>query len=150
MARAGRVLQHQIDRLGAVLSGACAVHCLAVPLSFALVPALTFALHAHQHPSHKWAIALLHLSRCEVPLSSAAVGLALASTWIGTRSHRRVVPMLLAWLGALMLGAALTWADLRDDPLAHGAAMFCGGACLMLAHVRNSAMLRSTGRHKGR
>lgn len=82
------------DRVGAVLSGVCLVHCLAVPVVFALLPLwpVADALHAWMHPA---------MAAVLLPVT------ALAAVAGYRAHHRREVPAVLALGLALVFAGAI-------------------------------------------
>lgn len=140
MKRAGASLQaavhDSLDRLGVIVSGACAVHCVVWPLAFALLPVLTTALRSFQHPWHDVAIWAVRLSSWEPWIVATAIGIGLAATGAGWRRHRAVRPLLLALGGsAILVGGMLLrspqWVSI------HAWVACAGGALLVWAHVTN-------------
>ncbi|MFT3791914.1 MAG: MerC domain-containing protein [Rudaea sp.] len=127
----------RFDRLGALVSALCALHCLVVPLAFAAVPSLTLALYAWSHPAHGIAIALLYAARYEWLAASLAAGMALSSTFRGWLRHRAARPIACALGGgALLLCAALSPLAQRDGSW-HALFAVTGGLCLVAAHLLN-------------
>lgn len=139
-------LHLRIDRIGAVLAGACTLHCLAMPLLFGLLPSLTLALYSHRDPAHGLAIALLHAARWEWLAATLASLAAIASTATGVPRHRRRVPLVCAAIGALLLGCALLLPGIATSPVWHACSAVAGGAFLTAAHVSNRRALARTGK----
>jgi len=114
----GARLADAADRLALAASGACLVHCLALPLLFAAIPALSSVLRVPE-TFHIWMVALavpisaLALLRSgtlhhgPAPLVLGALGLSLLATgalFPGGTGY----DVLLTVAGALVLGAAHT------------------------------------------
>lgn len=112
-----------IDRLGAAGSLLCAIHCAALPVLVALLPALGFAL--------------LRGDGIERAFVVFATVLGLASLIQGYRRHR-----VLRALGLLLPGLGLLWAGvlvpgLHEPLVPHALAMAGGGGLVGLAHLVN-------------
>jgi len=92
--------QGWLDRLGAGLGIACAIHCLAMPLLVGVLPLLGLAFVAEER--FEWAV-----------VSTVSI-LALASALWGYQKHRalRVVMSFVGALGVLVLGL---WLDASTD-----------------------------------
>ncbi|MCO5166220.1 MAG: MerC domain-containing protein [Planctomycetes bacterium] len=109
-----------LDLVGALLSGACAVHCAATPLL------LTAAASYHDEESP-----------LELGLQVAAVTLAGGAAAFGYLDHRRRGPLLLVLAGAAAialahrLGAWTPWV------------LGLGGLCLAGAHLLNRRLSRA-------
>lgn len=133
--------QARLDHVGAIIAGACAVHCLLVPLAFALIPSLTFALYAYSHPAHGLAITLLHVARFEWVVALCASCTALASTLVGALRHQQLTPVALAIVGSVLLGGAALLALAQQQLLLHTGLAVVGGTCLIAAHTLNRRAL---------
>ncbi|KQM18532.1 hypothetical protein ASE73_06700 [Sphingomonas sp. Leaf24] len=105
----------------------CLIHCIGLPILFALLPALaTIGL-----PSSEW----LHLALLltAIPIS----GLALVGGW---RAHGAVVPLLLGGVGLAGLAAGLVFGSM---PGAETALTVAGSLALAMAHIGNWRRLRT-------
>ncbi len=105
----------------------CLIHCIGLPILFALLPALaTIGL-----PSSEW----LHLALLltAIPIS----GLALVGGW---RAHGAVVPLLLGGVGLAGLAAGLVFGSMRG---AETALTVAGSLALAMAHIGNWRRLRT-------
>ncbi|WMJ69331.1 MerC family mercury resistance protein [Stenotrophomonas sp. 24(2023)] len=131
----------RLDLAGAWISLACALHCLALPLLLAFVPAAMMAMRSFQHPAHGLMTALLVMSRWEWLFALMASSLALSSTATGWRRHGHRAALLLALAGALPLLAASLYLPLKESLLWHGIATACGGVLLAAAHLLNRRAL---------
>ncbi|KAF1016985.1 MAG: hypothetical protein GAK31_00244 [Stenotrophomonas maltophilia] len=120
---------------------ACALHCMALPLLLAFVPAAMMALRSFQHPAHGAMTALLVMSRWEWLFAVIASTFALSSTVAGWRRHHRPAALRLALLGALPLLAASLYLPLKESLVWHGVATACGGLLLASAHLLNRRAL---------
>ncbi len=127
----------RFDLLGATVSLACTVHCIALPLLVAFVPAAMMALRSFQHPAHGLMTALLTLSRWEWAFAVLASTLALSSTAAGWHRHRHGLPVLLAILGAVLLSASALYLPLKESIVWHSVCTILGGSLLAAAHLVN-------------
>jgi len=109
-----------LDGLAISASFLCLVHCLALPLVIAALPALA-SLFDVPESFHVWMLAIA------VPLSGLAIGL-------GWRRHGRIVPVILALAGL----ALMSWGALGGvAPGVETALTTLGGLCLAGGHIRN-------------
>lgn len=127
-----------LDRFGACLAMACALHCAALPVLLAALPSLTLALLSWQDPRHRWAMRLLQASRWEWAVVLAALAVAVVSLAIAWRRHRDARPVLLLATAASLFLSALASADL----VAHAAFAVLGGVALAAAHLLNLGLAR--------
>ena len=139
---AAQTVHPKVDRLLALLAGACTLHCLIVPLAFALMPSLTLALYSYSDPQHGLAIGVLKLALFEWLAALIASSVALVSTAIGTARHHRLLPLLLAASGAALLSCVTLVPMVRDAALVHSAFAVAGGALLVAAHLQNRAAFK--------
>ncbi|WP_428386246.1 MerC domain-containing protein [Mucisphaera sp.] len=112
-----------LDRLGIVASAACAIHCLAAPFLFMLLPAVG---SVWSHPSVHWILAALVLP------------LALFVVLRGYRLHRRRSAPI-----ALVLGVTLILAGLALPSLAAGSPPPTGEPLAMAANGEESGLAAS-------
>ncbi|MBX3724449.1 MAG: MerC family mercury resistance protein [Xanthomonadales bacterium] len=138
-------MQRTLDRVGMLLALGCALHCLMVPVMFALLPGLVLALHSFQDPLRPLAIGLLRLQALEGWLVAVALAWAAAALVLGWRRHRRLLPGGLALLGAGSFLLALS--RLFPGRWLHAGLLALGGVLLALAHWSN---LRAFDRRPGR
>lgn len=117
------------DRLGAVASLLCAVHCAALPFLLAVLPALGLGFLA-SHGFERGFIAFASV-------------LAMTMAVIGYRRHRTarafalLVPgLLLLWIGGFAF-------DLNHAPLLHSLLVVMGGSCVSFAHFINLRLGRA-------
>jgi hypothetical protein len=108
------------DRLGAVLGFACAIHCIAVPLFLAVLPAVGLGFIA----DHAFDLTI-------VIIASLFAALAARSGW---RSHgdTRVMAGFSLAVGLLVLGHAL-----GEEGLAGRLPSIIGGLTLAVTHLAN-------------
>ena len=118
IARQSRVIDGA-DRLALVASLACLLHCLALPLLFAALPALAHAF-ALPETFHLWMVAIA------IPTSSFAL-------LVGARGHLGT-PVLVGVLGLTLLaiGATIAGETSYEVPVT-----VAGALTLSAAHVLN-------------
>lgn len=123
VARHHRAPVRQFDGLAISASALCLLHCLALPVAIAFLPAL-----AEWVDGGEWFhVAMLAIA---MPLS----GWTLIAGW---RRHGVVVPLALGGIGLMLLATGLVF-----EGQALGTAItVAGGVALALAHLRN---LRAT------
>lgn len=110
------------DRIGAMASFLCAIHCAALPFILAVLPALGLEFLADH--------------RFERGFVMFACVLAVLSLAGGLRRHRRPMPMMLALPGLVLLVLGVTVAE--GYPIAlHSALVTCGGVLVAAAHFFN-------------
>ncbi|WP_336807696.1 MerC domain-containing protein [Fulvimonas yonginensis] len=110
------------DRIGAVASFLCAIHCAALPFVLALLPLAGLEFLADH--------------RFERAFVVFACTLALLTLGNGYRRHRRPRPLLLAFPGLALLLLGVTVAE--QYPIAwHSALVTCGGVLVSCAHFVN-------------
>jgi len=126
------------DLTGLVLSFACLIHCLALPLLLLLAPALSrwVALPEGVH-----AVILL--------LALPAAAIAMRDGW---RRHRRIIPAMLAAAGlgllALGLSAHEGWIEAADPEVADRLLTSVGALTLAAAHLVNWRWRHPGGGHR--
>jgi hypothetical protein len=108
----------------------CLVHCLALPIVIAALPALAAVIELPAS-FHLWMLAFA------APASLTAV----AQGW---RHHRRAMPAVLAVVGLLLLAGGLTQVP---DSAAEIALSVGGGLVLAAGHVRNWQLRFPDGHH---
>jgi hypothetical protein len=113
------------DRVGATASLLCAVHCAALPLVLALLPALGLGFLAN----HGFERAFIF----------GASVLSMTMAIHGYRRHRMTQAFAL-----LLPGLCLLWVGgfLFDGAYAHALLVAAGGACVALAHATNLRLAR--------
>jgi hypothetical protein len=122
------------DRLGALASFLCAIHCALLPFVLALLPLLGLGFLA----SHGFERGFV-LFACVLALSSL-VG--------GYRRHRRPLPLRLALTGLVLLLMGVTFAENYSIVL-HSTMVTCGGLLVASAHFTNLRMDRAAGHVHG-
>ena len=123
-----RGMLHVADRVGAMASFLCAIHCAALPFVFALLPLVGLEFLA----SHNF-------ERIFIVCASV-----LATTTLvhGYRQHRVRLPLML-----LLPGLALLWTggfifDAHAGLNLHAVLVTIGGSCVASAHVLNMRINR--------
>lgn len=109
-----------LDGFAICASAACMIHCLALPLVLAALPALSDMIS----PGETFHVIVLALA---VPTSTFA----LISGW---RWHRAPTPLLTGLIGLLIMGGAIAFA--RDE-LAETVVTVAGSLLLAGAHIAN-------------
>ena len=109
-----------VDRGGMIISSLCLVHCLALPLLIAALPAFGNALPGD------FAVHLI-LILVALPVTGFAL-------WRGARAHGRRRPLMLGLTGLLLVATAL---PLTGFALVEAALTVGGGLLVVAAHVLN-------------
>ena len=118
----------QLDRTGLLLSGACLVHCAALPLSALLLPSLGGVLLDH---SSSWHWVLLGAA---IPVSGYAL-------LRGYRQHHRRPALILGGLGLILmaLGVSHLLTEGLEIPLT-----LSGAAVVAASHLLNIRLITQT------
>ena len=111
-----------VDRIGATGSMLCAVHCAALPLLLALMPAFGAGLAG---------------AGFEIGFILFASAMALSSLILGYRRHRAVRALLFLVPGLVSLWSAVLIAPLHHNVIAHAVAMALGGTLIATSHLIN-------------
>ncbi len=111
-----------LDRIGATGSMLCAVHCAALPLVLALMPALGAGLAG---------------AGFEIGFIIFASAMALSSLILGYRRHRAWRALLLLVPGLISLWSAVLIGPLHHNVIGHAVAMAIGGSLIATAHLLN-------------
>lgn len=112
-----------LDRLGAMGSLLCAVHCAALPLLIALAPSLGAAAWLGDG--------------FELGFVVFATVLSLFSVFWGYRRHGAVRALSLLLPGLAMLWLAVLFRPLHEAVIPHAIAMTLGGTLVGLTHLAN-------------
>ena len=110
------------DRIGATASFVCALHCAALPLVVALLPALGLGFLA----SHLF----------ERVFVVCAILFATSSLTFGFRKHQGKAAFALLLPGVVLLVTGII-IDLHSSPVLHAVLASCGGSLVALAHLAN-------------
>lgn len=110
------------DRFGATASVACALHCAALPLVLAALPALGLGFLANHA-----------FERAFIVFAST---LALASLAIGFRRHRRFRAFWFLLTGVVLLLTGIV-IDLHSQLVLHAMLVSMGGTLVAIAHLVN-------------
>lgn len=121
MTAKGPATTTALDRWAIFISGLCVVHCLAIPITVLLLPAVSGPLEQEQTLTH-WLLLAVAL-----PVSLVALG-------SGYRHHGGIGTLLLGIVGLILLTLGVShWLGERwEVPLT-----VAGGLALILAHLRN-------------
>lgn len=112
------------DRLGVALSTLCLIHCLGLSLFALALPVLAAELLSHQ---------LFHGLIFALALPTAALAL-----WRGRRRHGGRLPAALAFLGLLLLAAAISHGWHGGGVEVERGVTMAGGVALIAAHLLNA------------
>ena len=135
-----------IDRLGIVMSIACAIHCMLLP--FLTIFSTVGVLSIIQSSWFEWGVVVL------------AIVIAYKSLGDGIRTHRKMLPLMLAILGFTCIGIGLYFFHShpiqtkelfffhkfpieRQTSIAEVIYMFSGGILIAMAHFVNWRLLKS-------
>jgi MerC mercury resistance protein len=111
-------IRHRMDRLGILLSGLCAVHCL---LGLVLVSVLGLGGEALLSPDiHRYGLAL-------------AVLVGVITLGLGAIRHGTIAPLLIGGCGIVLMSAGL----LVSHGLPEALLTIAGVALVAIAHIRN-------------
>jgi hypothetical protein len=105
-------MQERFDRFAIMLSGLCAIHCIALPIIASVMPLLTATIHhgneVHEFWFHQFILLFI------LPFSIIALA-------TGFRSHRRVLPLVIASIGMAILAFIAIFAEqlLIDNVIPH-------------------------------
>ncbi len=112
-----------VDRVGALGSLLCAVHCALLPLAIALAPSL--------------GLGLLASAGFETAFLAFATVLALVSLIQGYRRHRAYRAMMFLAPGLLIMWSSQWLPGLGHEGIAHAVLMTVGGTLIGVAHILN-------------
>lgn len=126
-----RGVGHVADRLGAVASFLCAIHCAALPFVLAILPALGLGFLASHGFEHVFII--------------CASALAAGSLVYGYRRHRVRIALMLLAPGLVLLWVGGFLFDLHPGFSWHPILVASGGTLVAVAHIIN---LRLVHRHE--
>lgn len=119
--------QGWLDRIGVAISSLCLIHCLAVPVTAALLPLASRAVAMPE-----W----VHMA-----LLSAALPVAAAALWQGWRRHGRISIAALGIAGLSLLGVGLAFHEemiaTANPALWDRLTTSAGAIMLATAHWRN-------------
>ena len=112
----------RFDRLGATASFLCAVHCAALPLIIAVLPAIGLGFLANH--------------RFERGFVAFASVLAVTTLIVGFRRHQRFRAFWFLLPGILLLAAGMI-VDFEASAIAHAVLVAIGGTLVAVAHLTN-------------
>lgn len=116
---------HNLDRLGAIGSLVCALHCALVPVLLALLPSLGLASLSLASEQFEWGFVIF----------ASLIGL-FSVLW-GYRRHRAVRALSLLVPGLLLLWGGMLFRPLHEELWLHAVTMTLGGTLVGLAHLAN-------------
>tara|TARA_R110002096_G_scaffold97854_4_gene218104 strand:+ start:142 stop:591 length:450 start_codon:yes stop_codon:yes gene_type:complete len=105
-------MQERFDKFAIMLSGLCAIHCIALPLIASITPLLTATIH-HDNEVHEF---WFHQFILLFILPASLIALI-----TGYRSHGKLLPIVIAGIGLLILTFIALFAEqlLLDNVIAH-------------------------------
>ena len=115
-----KIRQSLLDRIAIGASFACMVHCLAVPLLFAALPALAQILDIPES---------FHLIMLAIAVPTSALALTR-----GYRTHGAVIPVVLGLIGIMLLSIGAFWPDSKSFETG---LTVLGSLTLATAHIGN-------------
>lgn len=118
----GKGLDSRVDRVGALASMLCAIHCALLPLIFGILPALGLGFLA----GHAF----------EQVFVSFAIVLASISLLFGLRRHGRYRAFLFLMPGILLLVVGVLVGSDHANPW-HAAVVSIGGTMIAVSHLIN-------------
>lgn len=126
-------MQILFDRFAIILSGICAIHCIALPIVAGFLPLLATTFH-HGHQLHEFWFHQFILYFI-VPVSIIALVL-------GYRTHRKLLPIIIASVGLLILTCTALFIDalITNRIISHDGEMaltITGGITHSVGHVLN-------------
>ncbi|MEM8843622.1 MAG: MerC domain-containing protein [Pseudomonadota bacterium] len=133
-------MQILLDRFAILLSGLCAIHCIALPIMAAILPILSTTYHhgnqLHEFWFHQFILYFI------VPVSI----IALVS---GYRSHKKLLPIVIASIGLLILSVTALFIDqlLMRHVISHDGEMLMtltGGIIHATGHILNLQATRKS------
>jgi hypothetical protein len=132
MLRAKTPVRERADRVGALASFLCAIHCASWPFLLALLPAIGATILASEWIERGFVV--------------FATVLALASLLSAYRHHRRLdaLALLGPGLGLIWFGSFGPW---HHDLIPHAVLMTLGGLFIAFAHLRNLRLAAPGHRH---
>jgi hypothetical protein len=110
-----------LDKLGILASGLCMIHCLVVPLLLLLLPSLLSGVEDSTHKILLWVV----------------TPLALMALVQGYLRHRCLSPLIVGFIGLLLMGLSLILDTHVQGLTLHSLLMLGAGGCLLVAHTRN-------------
>ena len=122
------------DAAGIFASALCMIHCLAMPILLAVLPAMSWAEDDHTHQI----------------LIGVALAAALLSLGPGYLAHRRRAVPLLGGAGLACLAIAMFVVEPRYGHGAEAVASIAGALLLLAAHLRNRVCCRHCAANKPR
>lgn len=118
-------MHRTIDKFGATLSGACALHCAMAPILITIAPLL--------------GIGFLFDHRFESVIILMAIGFASLSVgWGFVKKHRQFLPLGLLFIGSMFLMSAY----FHYMILPHPATMALGGISIAISHIINAKLCK--------
>ena len=136
-------MQEHFDRFAIMLSGLCAIHCIALPIIASIIPLLTATVHhgneVHEFWFHQFILLFI------LPVSLIAL-------FTGFRSHGKLLPLVIAGIGLAILTFIALFAEqlLIDNVIPHeGETLLTitGGLIHAAGHILNLHATRKKHTH---
>ncbi len=126
-------MQERYDKFAILLSGICALHCIAAPIIASIVPLLTATVHHGEGIHEFWFHQFILLFILPVSLIALVTGF---------KTHHKIVPVMIAGLGLTILTSTALFAEhlLANHTITHeGETMLTviGGIVHALGHILN-------------
>ena len=135
-------MQAHFDRFAILLSGICAIHCIALPLVASLIPFLAVTIQ-HGHQLHEF---WFHQFILVFILPVSVIALAM-----GYRFHRQILPLIVAGIGLSILVGVAVFAEylISHHVIPHSGETIVtvsGGIIHAVGHVLNVLATRKLNR----
>ena len=135
-------MQAHFDRFAILLSGICAIHCVALPVVATVIPFLSVTIH-HGHELHEF---WFHQFILLFILPVSAIALAM-----GYRFHRQILPLIVAGVGLSILVGVAVFAEylISHHVMPHSGETIVtvsGGIIHAVGHVLNVLATRKLNR----
>lgn len=126
-------MQERYDKFAILLSGICALHCIAVPIIASIVPLLTATVHHGGEIHEFWFHQFILLFILPVSLLALATGF---------KTHHKITPIMVAGLGLAILTSTALFAEylLSRHALTHEGETvltIAGGIVHAVGHILN-------------
>ena len=133
-------MQILFDRFAIILSGICAIHCIALPVVASMLPLLATTFH-HGHQLHEFWFHQFIIYFI-VPVSIIAL-------FSGYRVHGKLLPLIIAGIGLVILISTALFIDqlLMHRIISHEGEMILtvsGGVVHAIGHILNLQASRKT------
>lgn len=136
-------MQERLDKFAILLSGLCAIHCIALPIFVSILPLLSYTTrhgnHFHEFWFHQFILIFI------VPVSLLAI-------ISGYKTHRKLLPAVISMIGLIILAFVATFAEQLlvyrvIPPAGETLLTLTGGVIHALGHLLNVQATRKKQRH---